>query len=371
MIKQIVPAPPFRGLKVLDLSTVLAGPSVSMFFAELGATVIKIENSATKGDVTRQWLLPSEPTSRVGSYFASCNIGKRSLKVDLRQERDLKVVHDLCAESDICVASYKGNDAKKLKVCYETLSALNPRLIYAHITGYGTTDARPGYDAVIQAEAGFTYLNGPPSTATKMPVALMDLMCAHQLKEAILVALYKRERENTGSHVSCSLLAAGVSALANQASGYLMTKECPRRIGSDHPTIAPYGTIFYAVNDEPLVIAAGTNQQFSIVARTLGFETAGYETVKQRVARREDLKALIQDKLRSWTRADFLRAMEIENVPAGAVLNMEEVFRHPEAKRMILSAGDQRVVRQVAWEGDVLADDLCPAPELPETEEKA
>lgn len=179
-----------------------------------------------------------------------------------------------------------------------------------------------------------------------------------------MLALFKREKNREGSYVTCSLLGAGVSALVNQASGYLMTGKIPERIGSDHPSIAPYGTVFYA-QEEPLVLAVGNNRQFETLAKILEFPTTGFETNVNRCTRREELKDIIAGKLKRWNREQFLNAAWKAQVPAGAVKNMEEVFHHPEAQRMIVESAEQRVVRQVAWEGDE-CEELGPAPESPE-----
>ena len=150
--------PLLEGFTVLELASVLAGPSVSQFLAELGANVIKVENTTTRGDVTRTWRLATDkPATDVTAYFSSCNLGKRSVALNIKDPRGLKAVHRLAASADVVVASYKPGDAEKLKVDYATLSKINPRLIYGQITGYGLEDDRPGYDAVIQAEAGFQY----------------------------------------------------------------------------------------------------------------------------------------------------------------------------------------------------------------------
>src|SRR5882672_8972514 len=175
-----------QDLKVLELASVLAGPSVGQFFAELGAEVIKIENPKIGGDVTRGWKIPDEPTDDRSAYFCSCNWGKKSVALDLTLSKDLEVVKKLSARADIIIASYKPGDAEKLGVAYEQLITINQQLIYGQISGYGSDDDRVGYDAVIQAETGFMDLNGekdgPP---TKMPVALIDILAAHQLKEGL------------------------------------------------------------------------------------------------------------------------------------------------------------------------------------------
>ncbi len=212
-------------LKVLELASVLAGPSVGQFFAELGAEVIKIENPRNGGDVTRLWKTPGEPTDDRSAYFCSCNWGKKSVALDLTIHRDIEIVRKLAAKSDIVIASYKPGDAEKLGVSYQQLRTHNERLIYGQITGYGSDDDRVGYDAVIQAEAGFMALNGEhEGPATKMPVALIDVLAAHHLKEGLLLALLTRERTKEGSVVEVSLVQTAVASLANQATNWLVGK---------------------------------------------------------------------------------------------------------------------------------------------------
>ena len=171
--------------------------------------------------------------------------GKRSIALDIGHHAGQEVVARLAQRADIVIASYKPGDDAKFGVDYESLGASNPRLIYLQIDAYGEGDDRPGFDAIIQAEAGFTYLNGeadgPP---TKMPVALVDILAAHQLKEGLLLALLRRERDDKGSFVTTSLLGAATASLANQATNYLVAGVEPTRMGSEHPNVVPYGTIF-------------------------------------------------------------------------------------------------------------------------------
>ena len=182
-----------KDIKVLELASVLAGPGVGQFFAELGAEVIKVENLKTCGDVTRSWKSAGEETDDRSAYFCSVNWGKQSIAIDLMTGEGREIVHHLAARSHIVIVSYKPGDADKLGVDYGSLSKDHPELIYGQITGYGSGNQRVGYDAIIQAEAGFMFMNGEPGgPSLKMPVALIDLLAAHQLKEAILIALLQR-----------------------------------------------------------------------------------------------------------------------------------------------------------------------------------
>ncbi|MFD2513382.1 CaiB/BaiF CoA transferase family protein [Pontibacter locisalis] len=359
----------FKDLLVLELASVLAGPSVGQFFAELGAKVIKVENPLTHGDVTRSWKLKSESEdTEKPAYFCAANWGKISLALDLTQEQDLQQLYSLVEKADIVIASYKPGDAEKLKVDYQTLQSINTRLIYGHITGYGPTDKRAGYDAVVQAESGFMYLNGDfNSLPTKMPVALMDILTAHQLKEGLLVALLQRERTGKGELVQVSLLASGVSALANQATNYLVAGYEPQRMGSEHPNIVPYGKVFYTKDQKPLVLAVGDDRQFKKLCVTLGApelaEQPQFKTNYNRVQNREKLNKTLSELIRKQERVQFLEQLHEQRIPAGAVNSIPEVFELQQAQEMLLRHPDTPPgVRQVAFrlEGQELPMPLAP-----------
>ena len=231
-----------QDLRVLELASVLAGPSVGQFFAELGAEVIKIENLKTDGDITRTWKGAGEQTDDRSAYFCAVNWGKKSVAVDLSTEIGRQLVQKIATKSDVVIASYKPGDAEKLGVSYEQLKKVNEKIIYGQVTGYGSDNDRVGYDAVIQAESGFMDLNGEKGgTPTKMPVALVDVLAGHHLKEGLLLALLKRERTGEGSFVEVSLIQTAISSLTNQATNWLVAGKVPSRAGSAHPNIAPYG----------------------------------------------------------------------------------------------------------------------------------
>jgi len=333
---------PLKDIKVLELANVLAGPSVGVALAELGATVIKVENLITNGDVTRTWKLTTEdPKTDISGYFSCVNWGKKSIALDLNKPEGLDVVYRLVKFCDIVLVSYKPGDAEKLKVDYKTLMQHNKSLIYAHITGYGLKNMRAGYDAIIQAESGFTYMNGEPDgQPVKMPVALMDLLAGHQLKEAILLALLNRERKGEGAYIETSLIKAGVAALANQATNWLVGNKIPERMGSEHPNIVPYGKIFYTRDGKPLVLAVGSDKQFAELCSILGkpelaaderFAT-NFNRVKNRTACNEAVQSLIAQ----FDRDPLLAELEKRSVPAGGVYNMKEVFEIPEVQELVM-----------------------------------
>lgn len=347
---------PFHDLLVVELASVLAGPSVGQFFAELGATVVKVENPATGGDVTRRWKLPEEGDADRSAYFAAANWGKHSLALDLTHPDGRSVLHDLARRADIVLASYKPGDAEKLSADFETLGALNPRLLYAHVVGYGEQDPRPGYDAVIQAEGGFTFMNGTPEgPPVKMPVALVDVLAAHQMKEALLVGLIERERTGRGGRITVSLLQAAVSALANQASNFLSAGHVPRRIGSDHPNIAPYGTVFETSDGKEVVLAVGTDRQFEALCEVLGVpelaRSPQFATNQKRVRNQPFLHHLLAERIATRSRRDLLAALAGRHVPAGSVNDLRTVFEQEPAAALVLRDDESGLggVRQAAF----------------------
>ncbi len=353
--------PLFKDLVVLELASVLAGPSVGQFFAELGATVIKIENAATNGDVTRTWKLKNEDLDNdAPAYFCAANWGKKSVALNITKPEELQQLYKLVEKADVVIASYKPGDAEKLGVDYGKLRSINPRLIYGHITGYGADSPRAGYDAVVQAESGFMYLNGEPEgSPTKMPVALMDILAAHQLKEGLLTALLRRERTGEGQLIEVSLVEAGVSALANQATNYLVAGQNPQRMGSEHPNIVPYGSVYTAKDGGLLVLAIGDDRQFRRLCAILGApqlaDDPAYATNYARVQHREALNKLLRQLINQQNRNDLLQTLHNQHVPAGAINTVEEVFRMPQAQQMLLQCQSVKPgVRQVAFKGQPL-----------------
>ena len=332
----------FKDLKVIELASVLAGPAVGMFFAELGAEVIKIENKRAGGDVTRTWRLASEDKEApVSAYYCAINWKKEALLLNLSNEADKQQVYDLIKDADVVIANYKKTSAKKLGMDYETLQAINPTLIYANISGFGEESERVAFDVVLQAESGFMYMNGQPSSPpTKMPVALIDVLAAHQLKEGILVALLQRYKTGKGSYVSVSLLEAAVASLANQATNWLMAGHIPQQMGSLHPNIAPYGELFKSKDGKLLILSIGSNKQFQKLCECLGcldlLEEDRYKDNVQRVKNRVSLAQALEQAFLEVDAVEILELCHQNYVPIGQVRNMKEVFEQPEATAMIL-----------------------------------
>jgi len=332
----------FQDLKVVELASVLAGPAVGMFFAELGAEVIKIENKKTGGDVTRRWKLPTEDLdAKTSAYYASVNWHKKVLMKDLSEELDYQEVLQLIESADIVISNFKPSSAKKMGMDYENLKAINDKLIYAELTSFGKNDHTPAFDIVMQAEAGFLYMCGEPDrNPVRMPVALIDLMAAHQLKEGILIALLQRTKTGKGAFITTSLLESAIAALANQATNWLIGNHIPQRMGSLHPNIAPYGDVFFTKDKKPVVLAVGTEKQFQLLCDVLNLqkikEDKRFSINALRVKNRNELKEILTPAISLYNRADLLQQLKQAGVPAGAIRNMQEVFELPQAKAMIL-----------------------------------
>jgi crotonobetainyl-CoA:carnitine CoA-transferase CaiB-like acyl-CoA transferase len=347
---------PLAGLTVLELANVLAGPLVGQFCAELGARVIKAEPPGV-GDPTRGWYLASESReSDVTAYFASANWGKSSIALDLGAEDGRTLAARLARAVDVVVVGYKPGDEVKFGLDYETLSAANPGLIYLQVTAYGADDPRPGFDAIIQAEAGFTHMNGEPDGGpVKMPVALMDLLAAHQLKEGLLLALLKKARTGEGSFIGTSLLGAATASLANQASNYLMAGAVPGRMGSEHPNIVPYGNIFLTRDGREFVVAVGTERQYQAFVAALGLSELGaderFASNADRVSNRQALNELLAARIRTLDAARIEAEMRARKVPFGFVNDMAAVFEQPAASAQRFEDG--RGVRTVALTGHI------------------
>jgi crotonobetainyl-CoA:carnitine CoA-transferase CaiB-like acyl-CoA transferase len=340
----------FQNLKVLELASVLAGPSVGQFFAELGAEVIKVENLKTGGDVTRTWKGASEQTDDRSAYFCSCNWGKKSVALDLTSAKGKQIVQKLAQRSDIIIVSYKPGDAEKLGVAYEQLKANSQRIIYGQITGYGSGNDRVGYDAVIQAESGFMDLNGEKDgSPTKMPVALIDVLAAHHLKEGLLLALLKREKTGDGSLVEVSLIQAALSSLANQATNWLVAKKLPTRQGSTHPNIAPYGDSFLTKDRKRILLAVGSDRQFQDLIKVLGIGQevidlgdwsleVKFLTNQQRVENRLALNELLLSAIARLNSKELMEKVNELKIPVGLIQNVEEAFSTNEAQEILINA---------------------------------
>jgi crotonobetainyl-CoA:carnitine CoA-transferase CaiB-like acyl-CoA transferase len=341
----------FKNLTILDLSSVLAGPSVSQFFAELGADVIKVENIHTHGDVTRSWKLKAEDqNSDSSSYFISSNWGKKSIAIDLSVAEGIKVIYSLAKKADIFLHNFKKGDDTKFALDYQKMMSINPSLIYAGIIGFSEESERTGYDAIIQAESGFISMNGMDRNSVhKMPVAMIDILAAHQLKEAILVALINRGKEKIAK-ITVSLFDSAISALANQASNFLNTGLIPEAIGSDHPNIVPYGSHFKCNDGVELIFAIGTNQQFRKLLKILDLDELiddeKYNSNQNRVKNKVGLKKNLSEKIKTIQSDNLYEFCLKEKIPVGRINNLKDVFEKNNVSSVILSEDRTQSVRQ-------------------------
>ena len=331
----------FKELKVVELASVLAGPAVGMFFTELGANVIKIENKKTNGDITRKWKSPNETRKNTSAYFSSINWGKDHLFLDYSDKNDFSNLLSLLQEADVVICNFKYKDAEKFRLTYADIQKVNNNVIYAQLNGFKSRPERVAFDVVLQAECGYMYMNGhKDSPPTKMPLALMDILAAHQLKDGILVALLKKEKTGKGSLVETSLEEAALSSLANQATNWLMNQEIPHRIGSMHPNIAPYGDIFTTRDKKLLVTAIGSSKQFSVFCKLIGNEKMAAEgkfsTNQNRLLNRIEMQEALSLLIINYNRDELIELCIQNGVPVGAIKNMEEVFSSEVAQNMLL-----------------------------------
>lgn len=340
----------FKGLRVLELASVLAGPAVGQFFAELGASVIKVENLKTNGDVTRSWKTFGEETDDRSAYFSSVNWGKKSISLNLDHREGLSIVHQLASRSDVVVVSYKPGDAKRLGVDYESLKSVNPKIIYGEISGYGPNDHRVGYDAVMQAESGFMFMNGEPGQSSlKMPVALIDILAAHHLKEGILLAMLRQTKNGEGAHVHVSLLQAAISSLANQATNWLVGKKIPQKQGSTHPNISPYGDVFLSAGGSEILLAIGTDNQFRVLCEVIDIQNIATDprfiSNSLRVQYRNELHEILQTAISRFPTGLLMTKLELSKIPAGVIRSLNQVFDLPAAQEIMLHSSDRDGVR--------------------------
>jgi crotonobetainyl-CoA:carnitine CoA-transferase CaiB-like acyl-CoA transferase len=350
----------FHNLKIIDLSTVLAGPSVGTFFAELGARVIKIEHPI-HGDVTNTWRLATENPLAPSAYYSSVNYGKELLKLDFQKAQDYARFLEELSDTDVVLMNFKKGDDTKLKLDPKTLWNHQPKLIIGKITGFGSENDRIAYDLILQAETGFMSMNGTPESGpTKMPVALIDVLAAHQLKEGLLLALL--QKENKGQLVSVSLYDAAVSSLANQASNYLMAQHVAQPIGSLHPNIAPYGEIFKTLDQKDITFAIGSHAHFEKLCQVLNLSTVLenplYKENQLRVKNRFLLAKEIQNAVQERAAEELFNALVAIGVPVAIIKNMAEVFNDSAAQALVRAEATQgQITKRVTQLAFQISDD--------------
>lgn len=327
---------PLADIRVLDLSRVLAGPWCAQVLGDLGADVIKIEHPV-RGDDTRDWGLRTGPSNT--SYFDSVNRNKRSIGVDLTDPGGLAMVRDLARRSDVLVQNFKTGGAEKLGLGYAALSSENARLIYCSVSGYasdGPEARRPGYDLVVQGEAGLMALNGeagrPP---LKFGLAAVDLFTGQYAAQAVLAALYQRERTGRGRLVELALFDSGV-ALTSYYGLEAMVQGCdPSRYGNAHPSIVPYGV--FEAGDGPIVLTVGNNAQYrrfceQVLGRPDLCADPRFATNLERSRNRAVFLPVLEAELAKWRRADLLAQLSAAGIPCGEVLGLHEALTSERAR---------------------------------------
>lgn len=320
----------FKNLKVLELAGVLAGPLTGSFFAELGASVTKIENPKTGGDSTRQWKHTGEDSEQsISSYYAACNYGKTVRWMDLSQPDQESELINLILESDILLLNHTQDKLKRFGISYPQLKSLKPSLIIGNISGFPDSD-RVAYDLVLQAETGYLELNGTSETGPlKLPVAFIDIFASMQLRSGILAALYRREKNGEGSIVEVSLLEAAISSMANRASAYLMNNFSPGPNSQFHPNIAPYGELFKSSDSIQFLLAVGNDRQFNDLATLLNTSELAipeFSTNSLRLKNRERLGETLKNFFKGLAWNDLKILFDKKNIPYGKVRKMENVL---------------------------------------------
>ena len=345
------PSPaPLAGVKVLDLSRVLAGPWCGQMLADMGAEVIKIERPQ-KGDDTRQWgppWLPSQASGQRGesAYYLSANRGKRSITVDISRPEGQKLVRELAAKSDVLIENFKVGGLKKYGLDYASLKAVNPALIYCSITGFGQQSPyahRAGYDFMIQAMGGIMSLTGQPDDMpgggpVKIGVAFTDIFTGLYAANGILAALYARDKQDAanreGTHIDMALMDVQVGVLANQALNYLTSGQVPQRLGNAHPNIVPYQA--FTTADGHMIVAVGNDSQFQRLSQVLERSELAHDerfaTNDARVSHREQLIPQLQAVFATRGTDEWLADLEAVGVPAGPINTLDRVFDDPHVK---------------------------------------
>jgi formyl-CoA transferase len=323
------------GVRVLDLSRILAGPYCTMMLGDLGAEVIKVERPGT-GDDTRTWGPPF--SGGESAYFLSCNRNKRSITIDLGRPQGRELVRGLARKSDVLVENFKPGLMKRFGLDYEALRELNPRLVYCSVTAYGQNGPyrdRPGYDMVLSAVGGLMYITGErDGNPCKVGVAITDVLTGVYASGAITASLLWRERSGRGQYVDCSLLDAQVAGLANIASNYLVADQEATRWGTAHESIVPYQV--FPTKDRPIAIAAASQKLWIGFCEAIGkkewLQDPRFETNPKRVENREVLLPLIATVMAGRTCDEWMATLLQAAVPCGPVNNMESLFADPQVR---------------------------------------
>nr|WP_083098312.1 CaiB/BaiF CoA-transferase family protein [Pseudophaeobacter leonis] len=339
-----------KGIKVLDLSRILAGPTCTQLLGDLGATVLKVENPKTGGDDTRQWGPPyvvdaQGKQSDLSAYFMAANRNKRSIALDIATPEGQDIVHRLAAEADIVVENFKPGGLAKYGLDYASMKDKLPNLIYCSISGYGQTGPnshKPGYDLMAQGYGGLMSLTGEPQgQPVKAGVRIADVMCGMYATLGVLAPLHHRDQTGEGQQIDLALVDAQVAWLINEGVAYLNTGTLPQRRGNEHPSIVPYG--LYETSDAHVILAVGNDSQFRRFMEFLGLEGLAedprFATNPARLQHRDALNDILIPALQRFTMDEVIADMEARKVPAGPVQTLDRVF-----------ASDQVAAREMAIE---------------------
>lgn len=348
---------PLHGIRVIELARVLAGPWAGQMLADLGADVIKVENP-NGGDDTRAWGPPFVESvngeNLSAAYYHSTNRGKRSVAVDFSTPEGQEIVRELVKDADVIIENFKLGGLKKYGLDHESLKALNPKLVYCSITGFGQNGpyaSLAGYDYIVQGMSGFMSITGTPDgEPMKAGVAIADIFTGIYAVTAIQAALIHALKTGQGQHVDMALLDVMSAVLANQNMNYLISGKAPVRLGNAHPNISPYEVVPTA--DGHLILAVGNDGQFARLCKILGIEDLitdeRFATNKARVANREAVRAAVIAQTAKWLKADLLAACGENAVPAGPINEINEMFDDPQIKarelRIDLAAQDGTVI---------------------------
>jgi crotonobetainyl-CoA:carnitine CoA-transferase CaiB-like acyl-CoA transferase len=355
MVQQVEHPMALAGLKVLDLSRILAGPYATQLFADLGADVVKVENP-DGGDDTRRWGPPFTKKADGGrgdaAYFSACNRNKRSITVDFASKAGADLLRDLAAKADIIVENFRPGGLQKYGLDYASIAAINPGIIYCSITGFGQTGPysnRPGYDFLIQGMGGLMSITGQPGESpgagpVKVGVAVCDLFTGLFTANAALAALAFRNRTGKGQHIDCALLDSQVAMLANQSANWLNAEFCPTRMGNHHPSVVPY-TVYKAA-DGFVIVACGNDKQFIRLTAALGLpalaDDPAFMTNEARIKNRDRLDAELGNAVAAFDRETVIRLLEQAGVSCGPINDIAEVFDDPQVQARGLRIDQQR-----------------------------
>jgi crotonobetainyl-CoA:carnitine CoA-transferase CaiB-like acyl-CoA transferase len=365
---------PLAGVRVLDLSRVLAGPWCTQLLADLGADVIKIERPGA-GDDTRHWGPPWHELNgeNVAAYFLSANRGKRSAAIDFATEEGAALVRKLAAQADVVVENFKVGGLAKFGLEAASLRRLNPRLVVASITGFGQDGpyaARAGYDYIIQGMGGLMSITGKPDDEPggepmRVGVAVADLFTGMYTAVAILSSLYRREKTGEGAHIDMALFDTQLAMLANQASNALIGGEDPPRQGNTHPNIVPYQT--FEASDQRIIVAVGNERQFARLAGLCGHpewvEDERFGSNSARVAHRKEMVAAVAECIRRKPAAEWLERLEEAGIPAGPINTISQALADVQAQHRAMVrtiAGTPMVGSPIRMDGERSDSDLPP-----------